>query len=89
MSESADEERRWTEALDAEGVTAVRRAVGRSRAVPPGLIRIGQTWVAQSFAKAWLDCHESHKISHRRKILLLGMAVAVIVFVVGSLLAWR
>jgi hypothetical protein len=41
------------------------------------------------FREAWLDCHESHKISHRRKILLLGMAVAVIVFVVGSLLAWR
>jgi hypothetical protein len=85
VSESVDEERRWTEALDAEGVTAVRRALEGSRAGPPGPIRIGQTWVTQSFAKAWLVRHDS-KISRRRKIFLLGMAVAVIAFVVGWLL---
>jgi hypothetical protein len=33
----------------------VRRALERSRAGPPGLIRIGQTWVAQGFAEEWLD----------------------------------
>jgi hypothetical protein len=86
VSQSPDENRRLTEALDAEGVAAVRRAVERSRAGPPGPIRIGQTWVTQSFAKSWLDRHDSHKISRRREIFLLGMAVAVIAFVVGWLL---
>jgi hypothetical protein len=42
-SQSPDEKRRWTEALEAEGVPAVRRALERSRAGPPGLIRIGQS----------------------------------------------
>jgi len=58
VSQDPDETRRWTEALDTEGVSAVRRALERSRAGPPGLIRIGQTWVTQSFAEAWLHCHE-------------------------------
>ena len=37
MSQSPDENRRLTGALDAEGVRAVRRALERSRAGPPGL----------------------------------------------------
>ena len=86
MSEISDEKLRWAERLDAEGVTAVRRALEGSRAGPPGPIRIGQTWVTQSFAKAWLDRHDSHKISRRRKIFLVAMALAVIAFVVGWLL---
>ena len=87
MSERADEERRWTEALDTEGVTAVRRALERSRAVPPGMIRMGQTWVARSFAKAWLDWHDSHKINRRKWGFLFAMAVAVVAFL-GWLLDW-
>ncbi len=42
-SQSPDEKRRWTKALEAEGVEAVRRALQQSRADPPGLIRIGDT----------------------------------------------
>jgi hypothetical protein len=83
MSESPDEKLRWTKALDAEGVSAVRRALERSRAGPPGLIRIGQTWVTQSFAKSWLDQYDAHKISRGRKIFLVAMALAVMTFLVG------
>ena len=87
MSESPDEKHRWTEALDAEGVRAVRRALERSRAGPPGLIRIGQTWVTQSFAKAWLDQYDSHKINREKWGFVLAMAVAVVAFL-GWLLDW-
>src|SRR5262245_2986927 len=87
MSESPDEKRRWTEALDAEGVKAVRRVVERSRAWPPGLIRIGQTWVTQSFVKAWLDWRDSRKINRRRWGFVFAMAVAVVAFL-GWLLDW-
>ena len=89
VSESPDEKRRWTEALDAEGVKAVRRALERSRAGPPGLIRIGQTWVTHSFAKAWLDWHDSQRIGRRKKGFLLAVAFAVAAIVVGWLLGWR
>jgi hypothetical protein len=58
-SQSLDQLRLWTEALEAEGVAAVRRALERSRAGAPGLIRIGQTRVTQGFAEAWLDWHDS------------------------------
>jgi len=87
VSESPAEKLRWTEALDAEGVRAVRRALERSRAGPPDPIRIGQTWVTQSFAKAWLDWHDSHKINRRKWGFLLAMAVAVVAFL-GWLLDW-
>jgi hypothetical protein len=53
--------RRWTEALEAEGVAAVRRALERSRAGPPGMIRIAQNYVTQGFAEEWLDWHDSRK----------------------------
>jgi hypothetical protein len=76
-----DEKRRWTEALDAEGAAAVRRALERSRAGPPGPIRIGQTWVMQGFAKAWLECHDSHKANWRKWSLLLAAAVAMVAVV--------
>jgi hypothetical protein len=80
VSQDPDEKRRWTEALDTEGVSAVRRALERSRAGPPGLIRIGQTWVTQSFAEAWLHCHDLHKIYWRKWSFLLA-AVATITLV--------
>jgi hypothetical protein len=79
-SQSPDEKRRWTEALDVEGVAAVRRALERSRAGPPGLIRIGQTWVTQGFAEAWLDWHDSHKINWGKWSFLLAVAVAMVTF---------
>lgn len=89
MSESLDEKRRWTEALDAEGAAAVRRVLERSRALPPGLIRIGQTWVTQTFAKAWLDRHASQRVSRRKKSFLFAVAFAVAAIVVAWLLGWR
>jgi hypothetical protein len=76
-SQSPDEKRRWTEALDAERFAAVRRALERSRAGPPGLIRIGQTWVTRGFAEAWLDWHDSHKINWGKWSFLVAMAVAI------------
>jgi len=85
VSQSPDEKRRWTEALDAEGVSAVRRSVERSRAGPPGPIRIGQIWVTQSFAEAWLVCHDAHKINWTKWGCLLAAAVAMVTFL-GSLL---
>ena len=65
----------------------MRRALERSPAAPPGLIRIGQTWVTHSFAKAWLDWHDSHKINKRKWSFVLAMAVAVVAFL-GWLLDW-
>jgi len=87
VSESADENRRLTEALDAEGIRAVRRALERSSAGPPGPIRIGQTWVTQSFAKAWLGRYGSHKSNRRKWGFVLAMAVALVAFL-GWLLDW-
>jgi hypothetical protein len=79
-SQSPDEKRRWTEALEAEGVPAVRRALERSRAGPPGLIRIGQSWVAQGFAGEW---HDSHKINWSK----WGVGLALVVALAG-LVQW-
>ena len=77
-SQSPDEKRRWTEALEAEGVPAVRRALERSRAGPPGLIRIGQSWVTQGFAGEWLDWHDSHKINWSKWGVVLALVVAIV-----------
>jgi hypothetical protein len=76
-SQSPDEKRRWAEALDAEGVTAVRRALERTRTGPAGLIRIGSTWVTRGFAEEWLDWRDSHKI---KKWSFLLAAAAMVTF---------
>jgi hypothetical protein len=80
-SQSSDEKRRWSEALDAEDVAAVRRALEGTRAGPPGLIRIGQTWVTQGFAEEWLDWRDSHKINCEKWSFLLAVAVGIVGFV--------
>jgi hypothetical protein len=76
-SQDLDQKRRWSEALEAEGVPAVRRALERSRAGPPGLIRIGQSWVTQGFAGRWLDWHDSHKINWSKWGVVLALVVAL------------
>src|SRR5512132_3560320 len=60
-SQSPDEKQRWTKALEAEGVEAVRRALQQSRAGSPGLIRIGDTSMTQGFAEQWLDWRDARK----------------------------
>jgi hypothetical protein len=87
-SQDLDQKRRWTEALEAAGVEAVRRALERSRAGPPGLIRIGEAWVTQGFAEEWLDWYDARKPNWSKRAVLLALALAIIGFV-GWLLGWR
>ena len=77
-SESPDEKRRWNEALEGEGVRGVRRKLGRLRAGPPGLIRIGETWMPQGFAEAWLDWRDWHKINWSKWGVVLALFVAIV-----------
>jgi hypothetical protein len=44
---------------------------------PPGLIRIGQSWVTQGFAGRWLDWHDSHKINWSKWGVVLALVVAL------------
>jgi len=82
-SESPDEKRRWSEALEGEGVRGVRRKLERLRAGPPGLIRIGETWMPQGFAEAWLDWRDSLKINWS----ICGVGLALVVALAG-LVRW-
>jgi hypothetical protein len=87
-SQSPDEKRRWTKALEAENVEAVRRALQKSRAGPPGLIRIGDESMTQGFAEKWLDWHDSRKPNWSKRGVLLALLIAIVGFV-GWLLGWR
>ena len=82
-SESPDEKRRWTEALEGEGLRAVRRKLERLRTGPPGLIRIDETWVPQGFAEAWLDWRDSPKLNWS----IWGVGLALLVALAG-LVRW-